>query len=38
MRAEELKGQLDALPLAAWRESAATVSAVLEGGPCPDPA
>jgi DNA-binding PadR family transcriptional regulator len=23
---------------AAWREFAATVSAVLEGGPCPDPA
>ena len=22
----------------AWREFAATVSAVLEGGPCPDPA
>ena len=89
MRAEELKGRLDALPLAAleggprhgyaviealrqdsggrldlptgtiypalrrltaaglqtlagwraaWQEFAATVSAVLEGGPCPDPA
>ena len=23
---------------AAWREFAATISAVLEGGPCPDPA
>ena len=49
MRAEELKRHLDALLLAAleggprhgyaaWREFAATVSAVLEGGPCPDPA
>jgi hypothetical protein len=48
MRAEELKGCLDALLLAAlegglqtlagWREFAATVGAVLEGGPCPDPA
>ena len=48
MRAEELKGCLYALllaalegglqTLAAWREFAATISAVLGGGPCPDPA